>query len=75
MCDTTDIKHAIAEADEKIDPSEAPVCTFMGSMVMPKTDSKPMVVFETEDGGTVAVRLEDRDEVDSLVQNLQALIA
>jgi len=74
MTDPSDIHNAIAEPDSKVQPDAVPVCEYTGGMVMPATEGKPMLVFSTPDDGTVAVRLEDNDAVEGLIENLTAVV-
>lgn len=65
---------AIAGPDDKVDPGEVPVCTYTGGGNMPQTDGKDLLVFNTEEGGTVAVRL-DPEETDEMIEQIGALKA
>lgn len=67
-------KDAIAGPDEKVEPGEVPVCEYTGGLVAPQTDGKPLFVFRTGDGGTVAVRVEPED-VDGMIAKIQAVTA
>jgi hypothetical protein len=70
----SDIHDAIAEPDEKVSPDEVPVCEYTGAMVMPQTEGRPMFVFSTPEGGTVAVRLEDNEAAQQVAREIRTVI-
>lgn len=69
-----DHRNAVCPGDEKLDPGEVPVCEFTGLISAPQTDGKLLIAFETEGGNTVAVRLDD-DEKEELMMNMESMEA
>lgn len=65
------IENAVCGPEEKLDPSEVPLVDFVGEVKAPQTDSKSLLVFRTEDGSSVGVRLGE-DGLRAMARQLSA---
>lgn len=66
------VAHATCGPDDKVDPQAVPVCEFSGGVQMPQTGGKMLLAFKTQDGSTIAVRLEE-GEFDRMVTDIEAV--
>lgn len=63
-----DLEDAIAGPDEKVQPGEVPIATYTGCVRSEHTGNFPLLVFNTDDGSTIAVRTHEADLSKMLLQ-------